>query len=168
MNEYPDSTKCVVDWIKDTFKFNEVELPPGYLGDEQVMSIRVHQIKIPENIPEYIDKRIALFLIKQAPDFVTYEDYCTHMDWVCTLKEVIEKPIEILDINKVMVNYNYDLGTGNVKENFIEQEQRENALKNPIGQQISSCLKMADYTIVNDGSLEDLHQKTEEFMAKIR
>lgn len=110
MNQYPDSTRSVVEWIKSTFKFNEVELPPGYLGEEQVMSIRVHQIKIPENIPEYIDKRIALFLIKQAPDFVTYEDYCTHMDWVCTIKEVITKPIEILEINKVMVNYNYDLG----------------------------------------------------------
>jgi len=61
-----------------------------------------------------------------------------------------------------------EYGNGNVAENFMGQEKRENDLQNPAGQQITSCIEMADYTIVNDGSLENLLEKTEEFMSKIR
>jgi dephospho-CoA kinase len=32
------------------------------------------------------------------------------------------------------------------------------------GQQLQTCLKMADFVIINDGSLEDLHHKLEELL----
>ena len=67
-------------------------------------------IKTIEEIPEHLDQRIALFLIKLSSDFAIYEDYCHQLEWVRSLNKVIEKPLEILDIVKVMVNFNYDLG----------------------------------------------------------
>ena len=35
------------------------------------------------------------------------------------------------------------------------------------GQQVDRCLALADYTIMNDGSIEDLDKKTTEVMQKI-
>ncbi len=44
---------------------------------------------------------------------------------------------------------------------FIKKE-REEMTRRRKGQQLQSCMKMADFMIINDGSLEDLHKKLEE------
>lgn len=46
---------------------------------------------------------------------------------------------------------------------FIKKEAEEmtNLEK---GQQLQNCMKMADFLVINDGSLEDLHQKLEELL----
>lgn len=48
-------------------------------------------------------------------------------------------------------------------QEFIEKEEEEktNSLK---GQQLHNCMKMADFTIFNDSSVEDLHKKLEEVL----
>ena len=46
-------------------------------------------------------------------------------------------------------------------EEFTAEEKREIAAGRG-GQQLRRCLQMADVTIVNDGSLEDLHRRLEE------
>ncbi len=48
-------------------------------------------------------------------------------------------------------------------EAFIKKEAQERS-ENPDAQQLDRCLAMADRTIVNDGSLEELHRKLEEFL----
>jgi dephospho-CoA kinase len=46
-------------------------------------------------------------------------------------------------------------------EEFIKKEAEE-MTDRAQGQQLHTCLKMADFLVINDGSLEDLHRKLEE------
>jgi dephospho-CoA kinase len=48
-------------------------------------------------------------------------------------------------------------------EEFIEKEEEE-MTDHEKGQQLQNCMKMADYTLINDGSLEDLYKKLEELL----
>ncbi|MFB0564981.1 MAG: AAA family ATPase [Candidatus Aminicenantaceae bacterium] len=45
-------------------------------------------------------------------------------------------------------------------QEFIRKEQEE-MTNSEKGQQLHNCMNMADVTIINDGTLEDLHQKVE-------
>ena len=48
-------------------------------------------------------------------------------------------------------------------EEFIKKEKEE-MTDSGKGQQLHSCMKMADFIIMNDGTLEDLHLKLEEIV----
>ena len=48
-------------------------------------------------------------------------------------------------------------------EEFIKKEEEEMTGYEK-GQQLLNCMKMADYTLINEGSLEDLHKKVEELL----
>ncbi len=48
-------------------------------------------------------------------------------------------------------------------EEFIKKEKEE-MTDSEKGQQLHSCMKMADFMIMNDGALEDLHLKLEEIV----
>jgi dephospho-CoA kinase len=48
-------------------------------------------------------------------------------------------------------------------EEFKKKEAEEMTDKAQ-GQQLHNCLKMADFLVINDGSLEDLHRKLEELL----
>ena len=48
-------------------------------------------------------------------------------------------------------------------QEFIEKENEENTT-NPMQQQLHTCLEMADFTVLNEGSLEDLFNKLEKFL----
>jgi len=110
LNAHSEEAAKVTEWLKVATKSKQVEFPPGTMDEDQTESIILHGIEIPEKIPDDLDTKIATFLIRQAPDFMVYEDYCLQLDWVLTIKQVISKPLEIIEVNKVMVNYNYDLG----------------------------------------------------------
>lgn len=47
---------------------------------------------------------------------------------------------------------------------FIENEQREMHSDDPNKQNLSACIDMADYTLTNNGSIEDLRQQIDEFI----
>lgn len=110
INNNPIIRDETIKWIKSVTKGQEILLPPYTRDEFQSESLLVHYMQIPEEIPDHLDKKIALFFILQSPDFLIYEDYCLQLDWICTLKEVISKPLEVIDVVKVMVNFNYDLG----------------------------------------------------------
>jgi len=58
--------------------------------------------------------------------------------------------------------------TDNVSyEKFLGDEKREMSSSDPNKQNISACMKVADFTIVNDGSLEDLNNQVEEIYNKM-
>ncbi len=48
-------------------------------------------------------------------------------------------------------------------QEFIEKENEENTT-DPMQQQLHTCLEMADFTVLNEGSLEDLYNKLEKFL----
>jgi len=50
---------------------------------------------------------------------------------------------------------------------FISNEQREMHSDDPNKQNLAECIRQADYTILNNGSLEELHEKTEAFLQTI-
>jgi len=52
-------------------------------------------------------------------------------------------------------------------EEFIEQEDKEMNATDPNKQNLSECIKRADYVIKNEGSLEELYRSIEEMISKI-
>lgn len=48
-------------------------------------------------------------------------------------------------------------------QEFIEKEAEEKT-KNEKAQQLQACMEMADFTVINDGSLEDFYKKLEKFL----
>lgn len=51
-------------------------------------------------------------------------------------------------------------------EQFIEHEELERNDPDPHGMQKAEVMKMADYTITNNGTLEELHEQVEVFLEK--
>jgi dephospho-CoA kinase len=52
-------------------------------------------------------------------------------------------------------------------ETFKSNEEREMHSKDPNRQNLSECIKNADYIIRNDGTIDELQQKTEEILNEI-
>ena len=50
---------------------------------------------------------------------------------------------------------------------FMKMEEREN-FKNKANQQLDKCLEMADKVIVNNSTLEELHNKIDSFLNKLK
>jgi dephospho-CoA kinase len=48
-------------------------------------------------------------------------------------------------------------------EDFIRKEEEEKGA-DPAAQQLHTCMALADRTVVNDGTIEDLHRRLEEFL----
>ncbi|MBW6497541.1 MAG: AAA family ATPase [Bacteroidales bacterium] len=58
--------------------------------------------------------------------------------------------------------------TDNVSfDTFISSETREMHSDDPNKQNLAECIRQADFTIQNNGSLEELHEKTEAFLQSI-
>lgn len=56
------------------------------------------------------------------------------------------------------------IGEASTLQQFISLEEKEN-FNNKTNQQLDKCLEMADNTIVNEGSLEELHKKIDSFLS---
>jgi dephospho-CoA kinase len=52
-------------------------------------------------------------------------------------------------------------------ETFLENEKREMNSNDPNKQNISACMKMADFKINNSGTIKELHNKIEEILKKL-
>jgi dephospho-CoA kinase len=49
-------------------------------------------------------------------------------------------------------------------DTFVENEQRELSSNDPNKQNLSACIKMADYIFYNNGSIEELYKKLQEVL----
>jgi hypothetical protein len=58
---------------------------------------------------EEFDVRIANFLYRQAEDFKYHSHFSTEIDYILTIKKIINHRLEIDNYWKAMVNINYDL-----------------------------------------------------------
>lgn len=52
-------------------------------------------------------------------------------------------------------------------EKFLYDENKEMISSDPAKQNLSECIKLADYKIENDGNIEELHKNVEEILSKI-
>ena len=52
-------------------------------------------------------------------------------------------------------------------QEFLSNEEREMHTSDPNKQNLSACISRADYTILNNGDLMQLHEQTEAFLEKI-
>lgn len=52
-------------------------------------------------------------------------------------------------------------------EQFLENEQREMHSTDPHRQNIARCVEMADHTVVNNGTIDELQARIEEMLEKI-
>jgi len=52
-------------------------------------------------------------------------------------------------------------------EEWLEHERKESNPDDPTKQDIFGALEISDYIIVNDGTLEELYRKVDEFLAKV-
>ncbi len=50
---------------------------------------------------------------------------------------------------------------------FLENEEREMHSTNPFHQNLSACIRQADFVIMNNGSILQLNEQTETFLTKI-
>jgi hypothetical protein len=64
----------------------------------------------PESIPSDVDERIVKFLLRQMDDYQYYSDLIQELDWITTQSKLYDEVPMVLNIQKAMVNYNYDLG----------------------------------------------------------
>ncbi len=53
-------------------------------------------------------------------------------------------------------------------EKFVADENKEMDAKEPWQTNIKGCMKQADFLLSNNGSVEELHQKIDDMLAKIR
>lgn len=70
------------------------------------------------------------------------------------------------------VRYKRAIGRGSSKDNisfedFVRQEDVEKTSTNPEAQNLNGVIAMADYTINNDGSLNDLEEKIESLLKNL-
>ena len=102
----------IVGYVEPEVVFNESENVWEQIQGYYVQ--RVNSNVIPDEyttgFPETIDKNIAKFLVEQAPDYSRHDIYSIHLDWLMTLSEIIQRPVQVCKLQKAMVNYNYDLG----------------------------------------------------------
>lgn len=99
INEHQMEYNDILGWFIKNLKGKELPNNKGY-----------HCINYSSCIPNTLDSKICIFLLNQIYDYYTYEDYIFFVNWVITKKVAIIPPIDIISIDKAMVNYNYDLG----------------------------------------------------------
>ena len=106
-----------IEWVKNATRGNLVERPSWIEKQCENMLLRIynplshHEIIKPNvEIPENLDKEVVNFLLTLAGDFKYHEDLCSKLDFVPNIKAIIDEPLEIDNMDIVMMNYNYSLG----------------------------------------------------------
>jgi len=119
LSNNPQDTLNIINWLKTNTKGQEILLQSynqdllqstTYIKNNNKSSNIGHFLIIPKNIPTDFNNKIYEILTSQILDYKIYEDFMTFLDWVVKQKNAITLPLEIIQIEKVMVNYNYALG----------------------------------------------------------
>ncbi len=114
INEDEERTKTTVEWLfsatRGSIKLTQTTYHEN--SQDQPRFMITHELKQPDidNIPTNVDTKIVKFLINQMNYFIYYEDFCMQVNWITQLKTIVTADLKIIDILKVMVNFNYDLG----------------------------------------------------------
>ncbi len=101
-----------------------------------------------------------------------------------TIVSSLRNPVEIKELKKsgifylikvdapIKLRYQRAKERGNLADEvsfkkFKSQEETELKSDDPTKQQINACLKMADFEIINDGNLKELHRQIENVLNQI-
>lgn len=134
IQENPERLKTTLDWLKEATRGNPTQRIIGSEGGVGVARIESdHFVRHPlgiippdvrnpvapgpiiypeptEKYPEFVDTRIADFLLRPIFEYVYVSDFHTCLDWLSSIKTVTSRPLQVQQVHKAMVNYNYDLG----------------------------------------------------------
>lgn len=106
INDHPIETENSINWIKMKSKGDTKFIPYS-----PIPIIRLINQVNPDDIPDGIDKKITLFFLRQISHYNDYDVFTKFLDWAAEQRYVIEsESLSISLVNKIMVNYNYDLG----------------------------------------------------------
>lgn len=107
----------MIQWVKNATRGTETEKPIIEVKEcvnitlEIIRTVKDYSIVIPDMaIPDNFDKDVVLFLLSSADDFIYHSDFCMKLDFIAKIKTVIYENLEIANVHKAMVNYNYSLG----------------------------------------------------------
>ena len=53
------------------------------------------------------------------------------------------------------------------REGFLEMDKRDFGEKNPMGQQVGKCMRLADFNLVNDGTIKEFEEKISELSSAL-
>jgi len=147
-----------------TFLIKEIK-SRGMLVNRDTMTSVANELRA-KNSPSYVTDKIYDQAIKDKKNCI--------IESIRTPGEIdsLRKKGKILFVccgcwyeKKIWKNKNYEKSeTDNISfDTFIANEKREMTSSDPNKQNLQKCREMADFVFVNDGSIEDLHQKTERF-----
>jgi len=106
----PEQARRMVDWIVENTRGEP------FLHEERLITRIVRPPPHPEDFhPDLVD-----FFYTQADNFISHDDYQLQLNWILTLEDAITAPLEIVNINKVMVNYNFHIGFNVNRKNLAE------------------------------------------------
>ncbi len=99
----PNKVRATIEWLKNNMRGTSIlrEGTPDYTVGTGC--------KFPTEAVDF-DERIANFYLKHGKDFEYYSDWCADIDWLKEQTSVCSRPLEVVEVQKAMVNYNYDLG----------------------------------------------------------
>ena len=98
-------TQKVLEWVKEHAGGTNI------LAIDGNMNLHTgHRLQLPQIVPIGLDRQTYQILSINANDNCTTEDFIYSIKWILSQKRVIDMPLEIVCIERAMVNYNYALG----------------------------------------------------------
>lgn len=110
LREDREKSREMVDWVVENTRGE------SFLYEERLLT----GIVPPPQYPEHFNPTIMDFLYVQAENFISHDDYQLQLNWILTLEDAISGPLEIVNLNKVMVNYNFHLGFNINRKNLAD------------------------------------------------
>lgn len=106
-----------IAWVKSITRGDPTEKPLWIEKSYAQFKIRIYN-PVPDHlitkpyipIPKELDLYIVHFLLSLCHDFVYHSDLCQKLDYIPSIRSVIDEPLELKSIAEAMVNYNYSLG----------------------------------------------------------
>lgn len=168
----------VVDYLVDKHHF-------GHFSVRKFLTAIIEERKLPLNRDSMVHVANEL-RANNSPSYIVEQlyDLASHSHQDCII-ESIRTPGEIDALRKLGRFYllavdadatiRYDRviirnsETDKISyETFVENEHREMSSTDPNKQNLSVCMQQADFTVMNNGTYEELHQQVEDILLQIK
>lgn len=110
-------TREAIEWVKNITRGDTIDKPHWEETVYDNVTLRVYRpikefsiINPVVDVPDNMNKEIAVFLLSLCDDFIYHSDMCLKLDFVPNIHTIIDEPLELSNVDEAMVNYNYPLG----------------------------------------------------------
>lgn len=114
------------------------------------------------------EAHLAEYILKRAPE-VSIITGMRQLGQLSFLKSATDLILISIDANPEVrferVKRNSKLGEASTLDAFISKEQAENSPPNV--QRLFECMKLAEYQVINEGSLNDLYARLDDIMQEL-